>query len=589
MKDIDERLNSKKAALYIRVSTHMQIDKDSLPLQENDLINYAKYALGIDRYTLFKDAGYSAKNTNRPDYQAMMTRLRTGEFSHLIVWKIDRISRNLIDFAEMYAELKRLGVTFVSKNEQFDTSTAMGEAMLKIILVFAELERNMTSERVTAIMLSRANSGQWNGGKIPFGYDYHKEDKTITVNAAEAASVLLLYSKYIETNSLLQVAKFMNDNHYGTRSGKPWNPTTVSHVIKSPWYVGKYLYNKHDLKPSGNISTKHLKKETEWILIENHHEPIVDEESWNKVTAMLKENRRSNKDVSRYYTRVNTHIFAGLLICGGCGSQMQSTLDRVRSDGYRPSIYLCSRHRRFNDCNNKYISDIVVGPFILNYIANIIKAQNNFGKRTDISTFEKKLLRGDVFKDVEHIERAGLIQMYQMIKDGKWQSETYTENAKATDFEKVANEQDILTTDKKKKERALARLNSLYLYNDDAIPEQEYLITRKGLEDDIERITQRLEEIEVNSSKNYTLSDDEFIQQASYFIMSQQLLTKRYIDFETLARKIDTKIIKNFVNSIIKKIVILDGKIVSISFKNGIKHDFLYFDSLVENNENEPE
>lgn len=84
-----------------------------------------------------------------------MSQIRQGKFTHLLVWKIDRISRNLLDFAMMYQELKDLDVTFVSKNEQFDTSSAMGEAMLKIILVFAELERNMTSERVSATMLSR--------------------------------------------------------------------------------------------------------------------------------------------------------------------------------------------------------------------------------------------------------------------------------------------------------------------------------------------------------------------------------------------------------------------------------------------------
>ena len=128
-------IEKQKAALYIRVSTTMQIDKDSLPLQKNDLINYAKYALNVSEYEVFEDAGYSAKNTDRPRYQQMMARLRTGEFSHLVVRKIDRISRNLLDFAAMYEELKRLGVVFVSKNEQFDTSTAIGEAMLKLSLI----------------------------------------------------------------------------------------------------------------------------------------------------------------------------------------------------------------------------------------------------------------------------------------------------------------------------------------------------------------------------------------------------------------------------------------------------------------------
>ena len=136
-----QRFEEKKAAIYVRVSTQYQVDRASLPVQREELINYAKYALGISDYVIFEDAGYSAKNTDRPDYQQMMARMRTGEFSHLLVWKIDRISRNLLDFSVMYAELKELGVVFVSKNEQFDTSSAMGEAMLKIILIFAELER----------------------------------------------------------------------------------------------------------------------------------------------------------------------------------------------------------------------------------------------------------------------------------------------------------------------------------------------------------------------------------------------------------------------------------------------------------------
>lgn len=156
-----QKNQTKKAALYIRVSTHYQIDKDSLPFQRNELINYAKYALGIDDYAIFEDAGYSGKNTDRPAYQDMMRRIRAKEFSHLCVWKIDRISRNLLDFAAMYEELKKFNCTFVSKNEQFDTSSAIGEAMLRIILVFAELERKLTAERVTSIMYSRANKGLW--------------------------------------------------------------------------------------------------------------------------------------------------------------------------------------------------------------------------------------------------------------------------------------------------------------------------------------------------------------------------------------------------------------------------------------------
>ena len=570
----ESKLN-KKAALYVRVSTNMQIDKDSLPLQKSDLANYAKYALDIPEYEIFEDAGYSAKNTDRPRYQQMMARLRTGEFSHLIVWKIDRISRNLLDFAAMYEELKRLGVVFVSKNEQFDTSTAIGEAMLKIILIFAELERKMTSERVTAVMVSRANNGQWNGGRIPFGYAYDKVTKIFSINEKEAATVRAIYDKYEETHSLLQTCKFLNENGLSTRSGIPWNPTTARTMLSNPFYIGNYLYNKHDLSKTNYRLKTNRRPESEWILVEDHHVPIVDRERWESVNDQLKANRRSNKDGPRTYTRVNTHIFAGLLICGKCGSQMCATIDRERDDGYRPSIYLCSRHRRFNDCPNKYISDIVVGPFILNYVANIIKAQNNFGATTSLETFEKKLLRGDVFSGVTGIDKTGLQEMYDMLRAGKFGTDIYEPKSVTVDDAEV-NERDLLLTEKRKKERALARLKTLYLYSDSDMPETEYFIERKTITDDLEQIDARLEEIEKNASASFSISDEDFIAKASYFIMSQQLLTKRYVNFDTMIRKIDTKIIKDFINSVIKKIVILDGKILSIRFKNGIEHKFLY-------------
>ena len=203
-----DKLRALKVAIYIRVSTHWQVDKDSLQVQRRELIAYAQMLLGIQEFEVFEDAGYSAKNTDRPKYQEMMGRLRTGEFSHLLVWKIDRISRNLLDFANMYAELKRLGVDFVSKNEKFDTSSAIGEAMLKIILVFAELERNITSERVTSVMLSRATNGQWNGGRIPYGYKYDKQTKEFEPDPQESKVVRRIYELYEREQSLIYVCRW---------------------------------------------------------------------------------------------------------------------------------------------------------------------------------------------------------------------------------------------------------------------------------------------------------------------------------------------------------------------------------------------
>lgn len=560
--------NTLKVAIYIRVSTKWQIDKDSLPLQREDLPKYAELVLGITNYEIFEDAGYSAKNTDRPAYQRMIARLRTGEFSHVLVWKIDRISRNLLDFASMYQELKDYGITFVSKNEQFDTSSAMGEAMLKIILVFAELERNMTSERVKAVMLSRASNGEWNGGKIPFGYNYDKENREFSINEAEATIIKSIYEQYEQVQSLLVVARSLNERGIHTRRGQNWTPTTVSIILKNPFYVGLYRYNYHD-ESRGNSDCRYLKPESEWIVTENHHPAIIENEKWERVRMILTNNQRSNRN-NKTYVRKNIHIFAGILQCGRCGSNMPSTIDRERADGYRPSLYQCSRHRRFSDCDNKYVSDVVLGPFVLNYIANIMKAQNNFGK---------KLIRGEVFSEVEGIEHVGLAEMFGMLRSGKVSSDLYTspavENAKSNvSFE----EQDLLVSEKRKKERALARLKSLYLYSDDAISEKDFLVEQKQLIDAIENIDKRLEEIERSSSSHFSITDEEFISKASYFIMSQQLTEKRHINFDTFIRNADPQIIKEFVNSIIQKIVILDGRVIQIRFKNGVEHKFLYKD-----------
>lgn len=575
-----DKLSSKKSALYVRVSTQMQVDKDSLPMQREDLKNYSKYALGIDNYEIFEDAGYSAKNTDRPAFQHMMSRLRTGEFTHLVVWKIDRISRNLLDFAEMYSEIKRLGITFVSKNEQFDTSNAMGEAMLKIILVFAELERNMTSERVSAVMLARASNGQWNGGRIPYGYDYDKKTGVFSINEDEAAVVNMIYETYEAEHSLLAVSHKLNDRGIKPRSGNVWNPTTVSIILKSPFYTGVYRYNYHDEgKSGGNSNNLVLKDKSDWVLVEDHHPAIVSPERQAKIADILLSNRRSNRRESKTYNRKNVHIFAGVLFCGYCDCQMQSTVDRARSNGYRPSIYACSRKRRFDDCQNKYISDITVAPFVLNYIANVIKAQNNFGKSTSIETFERKLLRGATFDNVAGIEAVGLQEMYDMLKSGV-SSDVFSSRTIASyeSTKELADEYDLLSTEKRKKERALSRLKQLYLYDDDTISETDYLLEKKSLIDSLESIDKRLEEIERDSSKQFTLSDDEFMAKASLFIMTNQLQEKRYIDFEKLIRKLDSKIVKEFINSVIQKIVIKSGKVMSIRFKNGLEHKFLYKD-----------
>ena len=568
--NISEKLAAKKAAIYIRVSTHWQIDKDSLKVQRRELIAYVELVLGITDYEVFEDPGYSAKNTDRPDYQAMMERIRTGEFTHLVVWKIDRISRNLLDFAYMYDELKRLGVTFVSKNEQFDTSTAIGEAMLKIILVFAELERNMTSERVTAVMLSRANNGQWNGGRIPYGYSWDKESGTFAVVEQEAKVANRMAELYEQYQSLLYVVKYMNDAGITTRNGKAWTPTAVRKILTNPWNIGHYVYNVH----SGGKGTE-KRSEDEWITVENHHPAILDERLFYRIKFLLTRNKRGGVPASKTYVRKNIHIFGGLLRCAKCGSNMIANQDRRRANGIRPSIYACgSRRRKQTSCTNKYISDMVLGPFVLNYVANIIRAAKSYDGSSDTELLSKKLLAGEAFSDVDSINEDALVELISAFNaaDG---AEEYRPQLALSGADGTITEADTLKSRKNRIENALSRLNALYLYDENAMPEKDFVMQRADLSKQLEQVNSRLSEIQ-GRGEDAEVTSDSFIMKASYYIMANKLIEGGYIDYEKYIRAIDPAVPKSFLASVIDHIDADDGRVTAITFKNGIEHRFTY-------------
>lgn len=564
-------LDAKKAALYIRVSTRWQLDGDSLPMQREELPKYVEYALGIKDYEIFEDAGYSGKNTDRPGFQNMMSRVRTGEFSHVIVWKLDRISRNLLDFASMYAELRKLGVVFISKNEQFDTSAAIGEAMLKIILVFAELERKMTSERVSSTMINRAQNGMWNGGKIPFGYRYDKNTGEFFIDEKEAGTVLVIYDLYEQYRSLLKVATHLNENSYKTRSGNPWNPTTVSIILKSPFYTGTYRYNYRDESQGFEV-----KKESEWIFIDDHHAALIDKNRQKRILAILSENDRA-AGTHKTYERKNVHIFAGLLVCASCGSQYQSTVDRPRAKGgWRPSIYMCSRRRRFRDCENKYVSDVTLGPFVLNFLSNYIRAQRSFGRSTDLSVLEKKLLRGSYFEGVG-IDKESMQSIHNSFMVDRFGISEFAPVSVQEDGSSP-NEREILEREQKRLERAIQRLKSLYLYSEDSMPEKDYIAENTSLSESLAKINERIQELDASipPEEGLSIDDETFMQQASYLVITEELLSRRFVNYERLIRLLDKRTLKNFIHSCVKKFCIFDGKITEMSLRNGIIIKFQY-------------
>lgn len=547
-----------KVAIYTRVSTQFQVNKESLPQQRRDLTIYAEHVLNIPDYVIFEETGYSGKNTNRPAYQEMMDRIRKHEFTHLLVYKIDRINRNLLDFHNMYSELKKLGVTFISKNEQFDTSSAMGEAMLKIILVFAELERKMTSERVYNVFLSRASQGLPIGGQMPFGYHYNPETKQISIVPDEAEIVKYIFDAYPKCGSTMKLADHLIELGIKNRNGNYFNNSTIHSVLSNQFYTGDMVYNKFD------NSLNKMRKRTEWMVYENHHEPIISKETFQKTKDLLTSKRKAHASPLYKYE----HIFSGLITCAECGNVYHSHITEQRDSGYKPSIYICyGRYRKEGGCKNKSVSDVRLGPFVFTFIRNVLNATHSVTEHTTLSALNAKLLRGECFKPIERISEESLTNLKKSILR---KNVNYYDPPEPIPIpsDKVIND---LQKERQKNETALTRLMNLYLYDPTSISEAEYVLKKSQITDSIKKIDDEIRKVKKTTpEKNINEMNLE-----SYTATVEALTKGKNFDFTKYIQSVNATIPKDFLNHIFTNISVRNGLPETITFVNGIVINFI--------------
>lgn len=223
-------------AIYARQS----IDKaDSLSIQGQ--IDLCKKQTAED-VKVYEDKGYSGKNTNRPAFQRMMEDVEKGLIRKIVVYRLDRFSRSIADFGRLWETLKKHGVEFVSINETFDTSTPMGRAMLNIIMVFAQLERETTAERVRDNYYQRVKLGVWPGGPAPFGFSVGRTGEgsglpTLVANE-RAAIVERIFRDYAQDDaSLGTVARSLNAEGIPAPKRATWDNVTLSRILHNPAYV----------------------------------------------------------------------------------------------------------------------------------------------------------------------------------------------------------------------------------------------------------------------------------------------------------------------------------------------------------------
>lgn len=557
-----------KAALYVRVSTAYQIDKDSLPMQKQDLEQYCKLILNIDEFEIFEDAGYSAKNTDRPAFQNMMERIRQKEFTHVLVWKIDRISRNLSDFANMWEEFQQYDVQFISKIEQFDTSTAMGRAMLSIIMVFAQLEREMTSMRVKATMISRAEQGKWNGANVPLGYRFDDEIKFPVPDEKEAALVREMYNMYDECRSTTQICKELNGRNIPTKRNGRWSSKTVADIFRNPFYKGTLRYN-YRKTPHGKIN-----HESEWVIVEDNHEGIISKEQWERVNEYMNANNKGKNEIGRKIATRRTHVLGGLVRCGYCGGGTSGGLDKPRLNGWRPSYYRCNNATHNTGCtHNNYVTEIQIGDMLLNYISNIIHIQNHNTEYNDFESLEAGLLK-NINEDV-YVDRDGLNELFSSIHsqyNSMHMDVSTKENIDDVSFQEIKK----LQADKEKYNKAMERWDNAYLFSDNDIPEREYLQKKNQIAQMINNVQNQINQLLKDCKQEKAVLFDN--KQLDTCIINYNLGTGEFIDYKSFAAELDDKHLKEFFNLILDHVVVKDKKIIEIVFKNGLRQKFFYKD-----------
>jgi site-specific DNA recombinase len=260
----------------------------------------------------YDDDGCSGSNTDRPAFQRILGDVKEGHVDVIAVYKIDRLSRSLTDFARLIDFFEEHNVTFVAVTQQFNTATSMGRLTLNILMSFAEFERQVISERTADKMLATRKRGKWTGGPVPLGYDLR--DKRLVVNRAEATNVRLAFETFVETGSLVRTLEALTARGCKTRRGKPLSRAVLVTLLRSPLYCG-------GMRAGDEI-------------VKAEHEAIVDPDIWQRAQEILDGNKRAQRE-----KRPSEALLAGLISCGKCGAAMSPTHTRRRGRLY--NYYQC--------------------------------------------------------------------------------------------------------------------------------------------------------------------------------------------------------------------------------------------------------
>lgn len=381
-------------AIYARQSVDK---KDSLSIEAQ--IKLCRQLAGEDA-KVFKDKGFSGKNIKRPAFTELIEAVKAGTVKKIFVYRLDRFSRSIADFGRLWELLEEHGVEFQSVTEQFDTSSPMGRAMLNIVLVFAQLERETTAERVKDNYFHRFKLGAWPGGPAPYGFDLTKitDDgrKVSSLISNEKSDIVkFIFNEYAKPDtSLRSIAKCLTEKGIHGPRREMWDNVTLSRLLHSPLYVKAnediylhYLAKGMQIQQEAeafdgihacNIICRrdHGKNKynslTDQMLTVSNHEGFIEADLWLKVQDKLSNNKQFSRANAGKYSWLT-----GLLKCAKCGYAVKVNYSKPEG-----KIYLkCSGRSNLGVCDSRISVDL---RELEDYIAGKIYGMLKEAPPTDI-------------------------------------------------------------------------------------------------------------------------------------------------------------------------------------------------------------
>ena len=383
-----------KVVIYVRVSTQEQAKEGySIGEQIERLTKYCE-AMGWVIVETYIDPGYSGGDTERPGLKKMIKDIADEEIDKVVVYKLDRLSRSQKDTLFLIEDVfLKNNTDFVSMNENFDTSTPFGRAMIGILAVFAQLEREQIKERMTMGKEARAKEGKWDGGAyVPIGYDYNDTADLLEVNAYEAMQIREAAELFLAGTPLKTIIRLFDEKGYKHKYGE-WHPKTMRNVFRSKVYLG------------------YIRHRDEWHKAD--HDPIFDEATHEKLVAKLDASLEQWKLLGVTPGTVSSYL-GGLLQCKHCGGKFHKQ-EQSRRDKSKPVVWLYTCYSRSKkskemikdpNCKNKRWKMLELDKIVFDEIRQLaldpkrIRAANN----TDVEGNDKANKIALIEKEIEKID-----------------------------------------------------------------------------------------------------------------------------------------------------------------------------------------